>query len=129
MLPGEKLVTISKSGYATISKTKEVIGGEASTLDVALDPPGTINGKVTDSDSGDPIVGATILYDGGSTTTNGSGNYTIAGIPAGNQALIASADGYESSPAQDCQCTGQQQRDRQYRTDAQAKLYCRRSPR
>jgi hypothetical protein len=55
---------------------------------------------VTDSSSGDPIAGATILYDGGSTTTNGSGNYTISGIAAGSQPLIASADGYESSPAQ-----------------------------
>jgi hypothetical protein len=100
VLPGDKLVTISKSGYATVSKTKEVIGGQTSTLDVALDPPGTITGKVTDSSSGDPIAGATILYDGGSTTSNGSGNYTIVGIAAGNQALIASADGYQSSTAQ-----------------------------
>jgi hypothetical protein len=100
VLPGEKLVTFSATSYATVRKTKEVIGGTTATLDVALDPPGTITGKVTDSSSGDPIAGATILYDGGSTTTNGSGNYTIAGVPAGSQQLIASADGYESSSAQ-----------------------------
>ena len=100
VLPGDKLVTISQSGYATVSKTKEVIGGQTSTLDVALGPPGTINGKVTDSSTGGLIADATILYDGGSTTTNGSGNYTIIGVPAGSQALIASADGYQSSSAQ-----------------------------
>jgi hypothetical protein len=100
VLPGEQLVTFSSVGYATIRRTQTVVGGEAATLDVALDPPGTITGKVTDSDSHDPIAGATILYDGGSTTTNSSGNYTIAGIPAGGQSLIASADGYNSSSAQ-----------------------------
>ncbi|MEP7189721.1 MAG: carboxypeptidase regulatory-like domain-containing protein, partial [Roseiflexaceae bacterium] len=100
VLPGEQLVTFSSVGYATIRRTQPVVGGEAATLDAVLDPPGTINGKVTDSSSNAPIVGATILYDGGSTTTNGSGNYTIAGIPAGTQSLIASADGYESSAAQ-----------------------------
>jgi hypothetical protein len=100
VLPGEQLVTFSSVGYATIRRTQPVVGGEAATLNAVLDPPGTINGNVTDSDSNDPVVGATILYDGGSTTTNGSGNYTIAGIPAGSQSLIASADGYESSDAQ-----------------------------
>ena len=98
--PGEVLVTISKIGYATVSRTQTIAGGSTTTLDVALDPPGTIIGKVTDSSSGDPIAGATILYDGGSTTTNGSGDYTIVGVPAGSQALIASADGYQSSSAQ-----------------------------
>ncbi|MEO7909508.1 MAG: carboxypeptidase regulatory-like domain-containing protein [Roseiflexaceae bacterium] len=100
VLPGEQLVTFSLVGYATIRRTQSVVGGEAATLNVVLDPPGTINGKATDSDSHAAIAGATILYDGGSTTTNGSGNYTIAGIPAGSQSLIASADGYESSDAQ-----------------------------
>jgi hypothetical protein len=100
VLPGEQLITLSSVGYATIRRTQPVVGGEAATLDAVLDPPGTINGKVTDSDSHNPIAGATILYDGGSVTTNGSGNYTIVGVPAGGQALIASADGYESSDVQ-----------------------------
>jgi len=100
VLPGEQLITFSRVGYATIRRTQPVIGGEAATLNAVLDPPGTINGKVTDSATDSAISGATILYDGGSTTTNGSGNYTITGIPAGSQSLIASADGYASSAAQ-----------------------------
>jgi hypothetical protein len=100
VLPGEKLVTVSASGYATVHKSREVIGGQTATLDIPLDPPGTITGRVTNSDTGDPIEGATILFDGGSTTTNGSGDYTIDGIASGSQSLIASANGYNSSPAQ-----------------------------
>ncbi|MEP7189466.1 MAG: carboxypeptidase regulatory-like domain-containing protein, partial [Roseiflexaceae bacterium] len=98
--PGEVLVTFSKIGYATISRTQTVAGGATATLNVALTPPGTIVGKVTDSSNSSPIAGATVLYNGGSVTTDASGNYTIASLPAGSQTLVASADGYTSSPDQ-----------------------------
>jgi hypothetical protein len=98
--PGEVLVTISKAGYATVSRTQAVAGGATVTLNVALAPPGTITGKVTDSSSGAAIAGAIVTYPGGTVTTDASGTYTIAGIASGDQALVAAADGYTSSATQ-----------------------------
>ena len=100
VMPGEVLVTISKTGYATISRTQAVAGGATATLDVALAPPGTITGKVTSSVDGPPIAGAIVTYSGGTVTTNASGDYTIANIASGSQTLVAAADGYNSSPDQ-----------------------------
>jgi hypothetical protein len=99
--PGEVLVTVSKIGYATISRTQSVAGGATATLDIALAAPGTINGQVTDSSTNAPIAGAIVDYPGGTTTTDAAGAYTIANIASGSQTLVASADGYNSSPAQD----------------------------
>src|SRR5262249_9391825 len=98
--PGEVLVTVSKVGYATISRTQAVAGGSTVTLDVALAPPGTINGTVTDSSTNAPIAGAIVNYPGGTVTTDAGGAYTIANITSGSQTLVASADGYNSSPEQ-----------------------------
>jgi hypothetical protein len=100
VMPGEVLVTISKTGYATVSRTQSVTGGAASTLDVALAPPGTITGKVVNSATSEGIAGAIVTHGGGTTTTDASGDYTIAGIPSGSQTLVASANGYNSSPEQ-----------------------------
>jgi hypothetical protein len=100
VMPGEVLVTVSKAGYATISRTQAVAGGATVTLDVALAPPGTISGKVISSVDNAGIAGAIVTYSGGTITTNASGDFTIANLPAGNQTLVAAADGYNSSPEQ-----------------------------
>jgi hypothetical protein len=98
--PGEVLLSVSKSGYATISQTQSVTGGATATLSFVLAPPGTITGKVTDSSTGDPIGAAVVTYAGGTVSTNSNGDYTIAGIASGSQTLVASADGYNSSSDQ-----------------------------
>jgi hypothetical protein len=100
VMPGEVLVTISKAGYATVSRTQAVAGGATVTLDVALAPPGTITGKVISSVDNAGIAGAIVTHSGGTITTNASGDFTIAGLPSGNQALVAAADGYNSSAEQ-----------------------------
>ena len=54
---------------------------------------GTLTGKVTDKDTGLPIVGATVTANSHQTTTNSTGGYTIT-LPAGNYTLTASKTGY-----------------------------------
>jgi hypothetical protein len=56
--------------------------------------PGEITGTVTDAGTGSPIAGATVLYSGGSATTDANGGYTIDSIASGSQMLTASATGY-----------------------------------
>lgn len=56
--------------------------------------PGSVSGTVTDSDTSDPIQGATVTVDGEQDTTNGSGEYTVVVLP-GTYTVTAVADGYE----------------------------------
>ena len=46
--------------------------------------------------AGSPIVGASVGYGGGTTTTDSNGNYTLTGIPVGTVQLVASAQGFQS---------------------------------
>jgi PKD repeat protein len=94
---GEHQVTFSAPGYATVTRSVEVVGGSTSTLDASLVLPGTLRGRVTDTSSGQAIVGALLLCAGRSTTTDSAGGYELAGIPAGSQSITASAAGYGSS--------------------------------
>ena len=98
--PGEILLTFSKSGLATVKKTQPVGGGATVTLNLKMTPPGTITGKVTNSENGQGIGGAIVTYVGGSATTANDGTYTISNVPSGDQTLSASAIGYNSSADQ-----------------------------
>ncbi|TMD17454.1 MAG: carboxypeptidase-like regulatory domain-containing protein, partial [Chloroflexi bacterium] len=71
--------------------------GNTTTQNFALAPnPGTITGTVTDAGTGAPIAGATVSYSGGSTTTDGSGAYTLANVAEGSYSVTAGATGYTS---------------------------------
>jgi hypothetical protein len=59
---------------------------------------GTVSGTVTVTPGGAPISGATVALGSRTTTTNGSGNYSFTGLPAGTYPTeTASAAGYNSS--------------------------------
>jgi hypothetical protein len=63
-------------------------------------PPatGSIDGVVTDADSGLPIEGATASADTGQSGATGvGGNYTLAGVPTGTRTVTVSASGYDST--------------------------------
>jgi len=56
---------------------------------------GTLSGTVTVNPGGAPISGATVSLGSRTTTTNGSGNYSFTGLPAGTYpAVTATAPGY-----------------------------------
>ena len=58
---------------------------------------GTIAGKVTDASTGAGLSGASVsVSNGGSTTTDSAGNYTVGNVPAGSQQVTASRTGYLS---------------------------------
>jgi|TARA_Y100000310_G_scaffold330085_2_gene401103 TonB-linked SusC/RagA family outer membrane protein len=59
---------------------------------------GSVSGRVTDADNGDPLVGANILVVGTNlgAATDVNGEYTISRVPAGAQRLNANYIGYAS---------------------------------
>jgi len=59
--------------------------------------PGTITGTVSDAEDDSPIAGATVRDGTRTTTTDASGEYTIADVPPGTYEVVASKEGYESS--------------------------------
>jgi ABC-type Fe3+ transport system substrate-binding protein len=70
---------------------------EAVVVDEPDDEPPTqvtISGQITDSDSGDPIVGATVSIDGETMTTGTDGSYEVT-VDKGTYTVTVSNDGYE----------------------------------
>src|SRR5207248_6558835 len=67
---------------------------------------GTLAGTVTAAPSGAPIAGATVSYNGtgpdghpvaSSTTTDGTGHYSVGGLAVTSYTVTAQASGYQSS--------------------------------
>ena len=74
-------------------------------INFSLEEGGTISGRVLDSDTGLPVIGArveAIVYESlfehhlhyGDGHADASGNYTTSGLPPGQYALRAKTDGY-----------------------------------
>jgi TonB-linked SusC/RagA family outer membrane protein len=63
----------------------------------AVEPQNTIRGKIT-SESGEPLVGATVVVKGTTigTVTDLDGNYVLSNIPSGDVTLVVSYIGYIS---------------------------------
>jgi thermitase len=59
--------------------------------------PGSISGQVTDAEDGSALSGAQVTDGTRTTTTDATGEYTIAVVPAGTYQVTASRSGYESS--------------------------------
>ncbi len=60
---------------------------------------GTLQGTVSDSSTTNPVSGATVTAGSSSTTSDGSGQYTLSSLVAGNYTVTASAQGYASGSA------------------------------
>ena len=60
---------------------------------------GTLQGTVTDSATSSPIGGATVTAGSSSTTTDGSGQYSLSSLAAGTYTVTASAQGYTTGNA------------------------------
>ncbi|MEW6418767.1 MAG: carboxypeptidase regulatory-like domain-containing protein, partial [Nitrospirota bacterium] len=94
-------VTISASGYVSQSYQVMITAGVTTDLQIYLTPLSestTVTGRVTDSQTGNPILNADVFVIGTSfsTKTDSTGAYTITGINLLEFNLRASAIGYNS---------------------------------
>ena len=100
IVPGTYDVTAEMTGYYSKTEYGVVVSeGLAVLIDFALDPippaPGWIDGYVTDSETGEAIVGASITANGYSATTDVTGYYEIE-LPPGTYDVTAYASGYST---------------------------------
>ena len=94
---GELLVTFSRAGLATTSRSATVTGGQTTILDAVLSAPGRIAGRVTDAVSGLGLGAVTVTYTGGTTTTNSAGDFAVDGLTGGSQSLTFARSTYTSA--------------------------------
>jgi len=82
-------IGVTGIGHGRINAARAVDSGPV--------PPGTITGQVTDAEDGSAISGAQVSDGTGTATTDASGEYTMADVPAGDYEVTASKEGYETS--------------------------------
>jgi len=95
---GTYTITVTLANYATQSFNIDVSDSGPTNRDIQLVPnPGTISGTVT----GTVVSNITISTDNGSTTTtSGTGTYTITNVTPGSRVVTPTAPGgYVSTPA------------------------------
>ena len=67
----------------------------------AMPVVGMVSGTVTDSSTGNPIQGASVLADTSQNdTTDSNGLYQLTGVPTGSRTITASASGYVTEQQQ-----------------------------
>ncbi len=97
--PGTHTVRVRAVGMLPVEREVEVVAGQDTPLEVALEPAdtGAVTGAVADAATGDPVAGAQVtLVDGGTApvTTGDDGEFALTDVPAGTHALVVTADGY-----------------------------------
>ena len=112
VLAGTYLLTVSGGPYATQSQSITIKAGTKTTVSIWLVPSGQagiVQGTVTDSATGVPIVGAYVYINvpGLALYADGGGKYTFTGLPAGNKTVSASATNYTSSTSSSSVTAGQ----------------------
>jgi len=96
---GSHTVTVTHPAYQSAATTNVVVvDGSTTTLDFVMTRrpvTGSLEGVITDMDTGDPVVGAILKVEGSSTTaTDGNGYYLLSDLSAGLVDISIDAAGY-----------------------------------
>jgi hypothetical protein len=95
MPTGTYTVTVSKTGFESLSKPVTVTAGQTTIVNFAFAAVGMISGTVKDT-SDNPIKDATVTDGTRSDITNTTGQYTLSNVPIGNYTVTTSKAGFES---------------------------------
>jgi hypothetical protein len=88
---GRKVATATADASGRYTSPPLPVGDYTSGIDIALQPGGTIAGRVTDKATGAPIPGVTITAGRGTGTTNANGDYSIRGLPTDSFTVLTRA--------------------------------------
>ena len=100
LVPGSYDVRFYATGFGSSVVSGSTVGsGAVTTVNGSLGSPGTISGKVTETDGVTPIVGASVTAaqgsdSFGSSTTDSNGDYSIATLSPGTYNVIAAETGF-----------------------------------
>ena len=99
--PGIYDVRVLATGFSSEVRSTTVSVNATTTVNVAMLQPGSLSGKVTQSDGVTPISGAAVtIYSGsiqkGSASTNGTGDYSVANLHPGAFTVRAADVGYRT---------------------------------
>ncbi len=95
---GPQTVDATAANFAPDQATVNIIGDQTVFEDFFLVPlTGTITGTVRNSVGSAPIASATVTAAGISTTSSGTGSFTLSNVPAGPQTLSATASGFNAA--------------------------------
>ncbi|MCF6137924.1 carboxypeptidase regulatory-like domain-containing protein [Pseudalkalibacillus berkeleyi] len=106
--PGDYTAVVAADNYTSRTASFTILPNETTTLSFALSPePGIVQGRITNFNTGDPIIGATIavrsLSPSGpivaTTLTDSNGEYTVATLAPGTYTIVASADRFGAAEA------------------------------
>jgi len=93
---GNVTLAIRRAGYTSIEiEDVDIVAGETITKNISMYLPGSITGIVRNSSNNSTLPNVTVSIAGLQASTNQSGVFTIANIPAGNHVLIASRTGFD----------------------------------
>jgi hypothetical protein len=98
LTPGQKSIIASKENYTSVTVTVTIVGNQTTPQDLILArKTGTITGKITEGQTLNPIRNAEVEllpFPLTFANTDSGGNYTMTGVPTGQQVIIATAPGY-----------------------------------
>lgn len=96
--PGQYTLNSSKEGYESVSgKMVTLVQGDNILNVQMVSIKANLMGKVTNSDTGQPVQGVLVTIQGGeSTLTDDDGDYAIVGLTPGTYTIVFSRSGYTS---------------------------------
>jgi YD repeat-containing protein len=102
LTPGPYDVRVTKSGFSPELRTDvPVVVAQTTTLNLSLSVPGSIAGRITQSDGTTPLAGAAVtVFDGpsdvGHTSTSDTGDYIVPNLHPGTYLVQAAYVGYQT---------------------------------
>ncbi|MCA0989644.1 carboxypeptidase regulatory-like domain-containing protein [Guptibacillus algicola] len=108
LTPGNYQAVAAAEGFTSRTASFSIVSNETSVLSFALSPiPGTITGRITNFNTGDPISGSTIVVHEQSpsgpivatTITNANGEYIVNTLAASTYTIVAFADDFGAAEA------------------------------
>ena len=105
LAPGAASLGASLSGYQTATASVTFVAGTSYVFSPTLyptnvTPPATsLQGAVMDADSNSPIVGASVVVNGVTQTSDAAGHFVFSNLASGAFLLTVSANGYQDTSA------------------------------
>ena len=98
LYPGLSIVEVSGEGTLGSRREVRLRQGSETALNIGYGRPGSVFGRVLDR-KGEPIEGASVVFDGTRVTTDGNGEFFLAAVAGGQVLVEIEKEGYASRQA------------------------------